>query len=187
MKYLSKKNVVFFGIGVIVLVDLIILLKAGSQGPSESPQQPAQSPAAPFVGYDQFAAFAGERKGTWTNTTFSTKGNVSSDLAIHPDGTASFTMDVGGMVFGLVDPDPKTFRGTYNPQELYFSDHDDLFGDFSISIKPSGEFTMDAPSTEALGIDRFEVNGTITPEHIQAHYQVFLKGGTRSEGVVELR
>jgi len=186
MKYFSKKNLLYFTIAAGALLILVIIL-AGGGGSSKKQEPASEAPLLqPAVGYDQFSSFAGERQGTWTNTTFSTKGGISANIIVNPDGAASFTVDVGGMVFGLVDPDPKTFAGTYGPAELYFSDHDDLFGDFTISIKPSGEFTMNAPSVEAPGIDRLEVNGTILGNQIQARYQVFMKGRTRAEGSVQL-
>lgn len=181
-----KNKKLLYAIGGAAAFVLLILIVASSGGPSPQQQAPAESEAPPAAGFETFSGLAGEYQGTWTNSTFGTKGSVEARLALPQDGTATFSVDVGGLVFGLVDPEPKTFSGVYNVQEVYFSANDELFGNFVVSIKPSGELTMQAPNVSAPGIDRFEVNGVFANGAINARYVIFMKGGTRAEGSVQL-
>lgn len=182
MKTLLQNKMLLYGGGAVAAVLLAMLFFSGGEkqkGPGQDEVRALQE--AP--GYTQAVQHAGEREGTWTNATFATKGSITSSLVVNKDGTAALTVDLGGLVFGLVDPDPKTFQGTYDASGiLVFSGNDDLFGDFTITVSPDGRFVMVAPDVIAPGIDRVEANGDLQT----AHYIIHFTGGSRAEGSVQM-
>ena len=64
--------------------------------------------------YQAAQAFQGEWSGSWLNKTFGSTGEASASIRVEPGGQAEFTLDLGGMVFGLIDPDPITYTGTFD-------------------------------------------------------------------------
>jgi hypothetical protein len=172
----------------VALVFLFLLLILGAMSmkapmPKRSiPAVPKGGETAPAEGYDAFVRFSGTKRGTWTNATFATSGSISLDLIVERNGTASATIDIGGKVFGLVDPEPKRFVGSYDANALTFSGTDELFGPLSATIVPTGEFSVTAPDVSAPGIDRLEVNGRFTVRDVSAHYIIFFTSGSRAEG-----
>lgn len=172
--------------------------------PSASPPPPAEPRATPTSvpaaeptptptpepapsGYEQFISLAGEWRGSWTNTTFGSTGGVSATIIVNEDGTASFTVDIGGLVFGLIDPAPKTFTGTYGSQGIIFqAQGDDLFGDVTITISPEGEIAFQGQNIPVPGFDSVTADGTITAEETSGTYIVNFAGGGSAQGVFNL-
>lgn len=137
-------------------------------------------------GYEDVARLAGAHSGSWTNTTFGSQGNITIDLTVNPDGTAQMTLDVDGIVFGLLDPDPLVIGGTYDARAITFTGESDLFGPFTMRVGTDNSISMDAPSVAAVGIDRLEVRGTIDEASglLEATYTVYFTGGGEAQGII---
>lgn len=179
------------------LVGLAFVLAACGGAPateeSAPPEQMDETPAATATplpqptattdsGYDTFAAWSGAWSGSWTNTTFGSTGPIEAEVAFNPDGTASFTFDAGGLVFGALDPPAVTFDATYDAMGVTIDlPGDAIFGDVRVTIHPDGTFEMVGDVIPTTGIARVEANGAFTETSAEGTYTVFFDG----EGVAE--
>lgn len=136
--------------------------------------------------YEEFSPLAGEWNGTWTNQTFGSSGDVTLAIVVNQDDTATMIMDVGGLVFGLLDPDPVTLSGTYNATSMNFTGESDFFGFFAVSIDESNNFSLLAPSVLAPGIASLELNGTVNKDAgtLSGSYTIKKENGSSAVGVI---
>ena len=141
----------------------------------------AAAGAAP--GFEQYTAFSGQWSGDWSNTTFGSTGTVTLTITVNDDGTADFSLDVDGNVFGGVDPPALTFSGTYDADGAHIAvTGDALFGDVTIDATADGAFTLEATNIPAPGIAGFSSEGTATPDGVDMTYTVTFDDGTTAEG-----
>ncbi len=141
--------------------------------------------------YDKYKLVAGDYTGQWQNLTFGSNGDTSVTMTVEPDGAASFTIDLGGMVFGLLDPDSKTYSGTYNETGAVFSAvDDDLFGDLTITVVANDNDTaniilagVDIPVTD---IDGISATGTLYTDSLDLEYIVTFEDQSTADGVMNL-
>lgn len=134
-------------------------------------------------GFEQYSAFSGQWSGDWNNTTFGSTGTVTLTITVNDDGTADFTLDVDGQVFGAADPPAMTFSGTYDADGAHIAvTGDALFGDVTIDATADGAFTLDAINIPAPGIAGFSALGTATPDGVDMTYIVTFDDGTTAEG-----
>jgi len=156
-----------------------------SKTPETTPP-PATSTTGGPGDYAKFSPFAGEWNGTWTNQTFGSTGDVVLTIVVNDDDTATMTMDVGGLVFGLLDPDPVTLSGTYNTQSMNFTGQSDFFGFFAASVDESNNFTLLAPAVSAPGIDSLDMGGTIDKEAgtLSGTYTIKKENGSSAQGII---
>lgn len=152
------------------------------------PPEPTAAPTATEdTGYEQARAFAGEWSGSWENTTFGSSGDAHASIDVQPDGTATFTVDLDGMVFGMLDPDPMTYEGTYNADGATFeAPGDPLFGDLTIFVVPGGEVTINGELVPIEGIASLSASGNISEDTIELEYTVVFTGGGEAMGVLNL-
>lgn len=142
--------------------------------------------------YDRYKSIAGDYAGAWNNLTYSTTGDSTNSIVIEEDGAASFTLDLGGFVFGLIDPDPKTYTSTYDENGAVFTaTDDDLFGDMTITVVAgeSGEpGTVDFQGLDVpvAGIDSITATGTIDDTEITLNYEIQFSPIGTAEGVFTL-
>jgi hypothetical protein len=109
------------------------------------------------------------------------------DISLSEDGTASFTLDLDGSVFGASDPPAKTISGTFDESETKFQvTGDDLFGDLTVTVTPDGSISIEATMIPTPGIDSLTARGTITSEAVNLNYTVTFSDGSTAEGVFEL-
>lgn len=163
-----------------------------SEEPTSTPEPAAEPTATPEPtptpsAYDTFKAVAGEWTGSWTNTTFGSTGSAGATITINPDGTASYVLDLGGLVFGLIDPPPKEFAGTYDSSGATFQvQDDDLFGDVTITVSADGAISFGGTDVPVPGIDSVSAEGTITAQAVEMSYTVTFSGGGTAEGVMSM-
>lgn len=150
--------------------------------PTETPE-PTATPSP----YEAFRVVAGDWTGSWTNTTFGSTGGATIGIALSPDGTASFTLDLDGLVFGLLDPEPEEFGGSYDAAGATFGDANNrLFGNVTITISADGDILFEATGVPAPGIESITAEGTISADAIEMSYTVTFTGGGTAEGVMSL-
>lgn len=147
------------------------------------PPEPAEAP-----GYDQASPYSGRWEGQWRNITFGSTGEIEVEVTIHPDGKAEISIDIGGFVFGMIDPDPKTYEGIYDAEGATFEVEDDpVFGKVVVTISfASGEIVGTTEDIPDPTIARMESTGTMTPEKVTGVYTVFFAGGGEATGDVTL-
>lgn len=137
--------------------------------------------------YEAAKAYEGSWAGQWTNTTFGSAGAVTVQITITEDGTATYTVDLGGMVFGVIDPPEMTYVGTFDADgALFEAPGDPLFGDLTITINAAGEIAVVGDLVPIAGIARLEAGGTVTPGTMELTYTVFFAGGGSAVGVMTL-
>lgn len=147
----------------------------------EAPDEPSVAP-----GYESFSGLNGTWSGIWNNTTFGSTGDIVMTVTVQPDGTASMMMDVGGFVFGLLDPDAVELQGTYSAQEMNIQGSSDVFGPITGKIDADGNVSMSAPSVASPGIAALTVSGVIDEESktLVGSYVVTFDGGSTAEGTI---
>ncbi|HEY8813043.1 MAG TPA: hypothetical protein VIO86_11175 [Candidatus Dormibacteraeota bacterium] len=177
----------------LALTTLLLLSACGGGSSTAAKPSPSPTPTptpAPSPTFDLGAlalAFAGSYAGTWTNTTFNSKGTVLSVIAFEPaTQTVTANLTVGGNVFGGAAPPPETFSGKLGQLgALGFSGHSPTFGDFTVTTT-GPTFVMKAQNVPNARVDHFEADGLLTGTAISGTYKVFFKDGTTADGVFSL-
>ncbi|MBI4092511.1 MAG: hypothetical protein HY420_01155, partial [Candidatus Kerfeldbacteria bacterium] len=137
--------------------------------------------------YQGYASYAGTWSGSWTNNTFGSTGSMTGQLSVEKNGTAQLVLDVGGFVFGLIDPAAKTFTGTYNEDAMTFTGAgDDVFGDLTITFAANGSVTVSGLEVPASSIDILTASGAVTATNLSANYTLTFGGLTYAEGTMSL-
>ena len=137
--------------------------------------------------FDQAQLYVGEWSGEWRNTTFGSTGAARASTTAEPDGSATFTVDLDGFVFGALDPDPMTYIGTYTADGATFETPDDpLFGDLTIIVTRDGEITIQGELVPIDGIASLFATGTITADEVSLNYTVAFSGGGEAVGELVL-
>lgn len=137
--------------------------------------------------YETYSPFAGKWGGGWSNTTFGSSGSMTGDLTVNEDGTAQLVLDAGGAVFGLVDPDPSTFSGTYDENALTFTGNGDgVFGDLTMIFSADGTVTASGVAIPATNIDTLSVEGNISGTSFDTNYTLRVGGVVFAEGTLNL-
>lgn len=161
---------------------------APTQAPTDvpPPTQPPEPTVDPF--FEAAKAYEGSWTGEWRNTTFGSTGPITVQITVNEDMTATYTVDLGGMVFGMIDPPETTYVGTFGPDGFFFeAAGDPIFGDITITINPDGEISAVGDLVPVEGIARLESEGTVNPEGIDVTYTVFFAGGGSAVGEVTLK
>jgi len=158
--------------------------------PTPEPTATATVEPSPTVapGYEIAMQYVGSWEGSWRNITFGSTGPITVETMVFPDGTAEFTVDIGGMVFGAVNPDPATYTGTYNEVGATFNFLDDpVFGEVVMTISfADSSITVTGELIPDPGIARIEATGTFTEDTVTAEYTVFFTGGGQAVGETNL-
>jgi hypothetical protein len=176
---------------ILALTTLLLLSACGGGSSTAAKPSPSPTPTpAPSASFDLGAlalAFAGSYAGTWTNTTFNSKGTVLSVIAFEPaTQTVTANLTVGGNVFGGAPPPPETFSGKLGQLgALSFNGHSPTFGDFTVATT-GPTFVMKAQNVPNARVDHFEADGLLTGTAINGTYKVFFKDGTTADGVFSL-
>lgn len=186
---------------ILILAMLALSACGGNQAPTKEAAPPEIEEAAPEptathepeptattdTGYDQYAAWAGDWSGGWSNTTFGSSGDLTATVAFNPDGTGSFTFDAGGFIFGAFDPPEVTFDATYDATNVTIDlPGDEIFGDVTVTINPDGTFEMVGDIIPTSGIARVEATGTFSDDSIMGTYTVIFDGSGVAEGTFEM-
>ena len=175
----------------LAIAAVLLLASCGGGSPAAAKPSPTPTPTpTPTPSFDLgalAAAFAGTYTGSWTNTTFNSKGSVTAVIA-YDAATQAVTANlaVGGNVFGAPPPPPETFSGKLGQLgALGFSGHSPTFGDFTVTTTGPA-FVMKAQNVPNPKIDHFEADGLLTGTTIGGTYKVFFKDGTTADGMFSL-
>lgn len=141
--------------------------------------------------YDDFKAVAGTSTGLWQNLTYGTSGDASTVVEVNPDGTTAFTLDLGGLVFGLLDPEAKTYESTYDETgAVFIAEDDDLFGDVTITIVNNGndtaQITFEGLNVPVAGISSITAEGTLYDDSVDLDYTITFADTLTANGVMNL-
>jgi hypothetical protein len=165
----------------IALGALIPLSACGSSSgtPATSPS-PASSASAATAGggsVDLAAGYDGTYHGTWTNTTFGSRGSAS--FVVSTDRTAkktSIVVTLGGNVFGA-GVAPETITGDITDAGFSFTGHSTIFGDVSVfTIAPDGTLALTATNTSPR-VTKFVASGKVTKNLFTLAYVATLSSG----------
>lgn len=132
----------------------------------------------------------GTYEGSWFNNTFMSTGSASVIVEDLGMGDIQFTMDLGGFVFGLGDPDPVVTGGTLAGGAVTFDSvmGDPLYGDVSGGVDAAGNVTIDmiAPAMGSFG--SVEIRGTWIDETIDLTYTIReVTGAPFADGTIQAR
>ncbi len=141
--------------------------------------------------YEKYSAVNGTYSGGWNNLTFSTTGDTTAVVDVQPDGTASFTLDLGGLVFGEFDPDPATYTSTYDADGIVFTaTGDEVFGTVTITVVANDDgtaaVTLDAQNVPTGGIETVAATGTLTSDALEMNYTIGFILGATADGTFTL-
>ena len=170
---------------------LVMLVACGGQPSAAKHATPTPTPTpSPSPSFDiaaLAAAFAGTYKGSWTNRTFGSSGEITVVVTFdRPTLTVTANLAIGGNVFGGPPPAPESFSGKLGELgSLGFNGHSPTFGDFTVTTTGPA-FVMKAQNVPGGRVDHFEADGLLTGANINCTYKVFLKDGTTADGVCSL-
>lgn len=130
-------------------------------------------------------AYLGLWTGTWTNTSFGSTGSVSVNIVDNGNGTVAVTVDLGGFVGGILDPDPRTDNVTINADgSASYSSTQDMLGELNITVSSSGELQISTPDIPTTGFDSFTIGGNVTNTSASLSGTVIFTGGGSASAVV---
>ncbi len=135
------------------------------------------------------AVLSGNWAGGWRNNTFGTSGSATMTLGSDTIGqTFQATLDLNGSVFGLGDPPPQTFNGTYTPASgATINVTSPVFGTLAATVSPAGQISGSLTGVPGGSISRVDLTGTATPTVITINYTItFAGGGGTATGVLTL-
>lgn len=83
--------------------------------------------------YAQYSPYGGVWEGKWENKISGNKGTVTATVSFQKDGLVQVIADIDGLVYGLVDPDPRTYLGYYDGKGIHFVlNRESVFGEVTI-------------------------------------------------------
>jgi hypothetical protein len=180
---------------ILVLLASILLTACGSDTPEPTkppdppPPTDTTTPRTPTedTTFQDVRAYLGEWSGEWRNITFGSSGAARATFVADEDGTAAFTIDLDGYVFGAFDPDPMTYAGSFNSDGAVFDiPEDPLFGDLTITVTTDGEVSIVGDLVPMEGIAQISATGTITAEEMHLDYIVTFSAGDPAIGEMNL-
>ncbi len=150
-----------------------------------APETTTEAPGNPLV--QAALAFQGDHVGQWNNTTFGSTGSVAVSVDVNEDAAlVVITLDLGGSVFGGIDPDPIVFELDLVLDPPYASS-DDLFGASTADISDDGTVTIIAAAVPGLGGLTMIVEGIPDPGGFQMVYSILNPDSSVfAEGTVDL-
>ena len=182
-------------VALVLLAALILVSCGGSDTPEPTtppePPPPTETPIPPTptedTTFQEVQAYLGEWSGEWRNITFGSSGAVSASFLAEEDGTAAFTIDLDGFVFGALDPDPMTYTGSFSSEGAVFDiPADPLFGDLTITVTAEGEISITGELVPVEGIAQISAIGTISSEEMHLDYTVTFSAGEPAIGEMNL-
>ncbi len=116
-------------------------------------------------------------EGSWFNDTFGSSGPATVDVTICGT-TLTFTLDLGGFVFGASDPAPVTTTGMLNGDGSFdfgMTTNHPVYGTASGGVDAAGNVTLDLMNASGFGL--IEIRGTWTPTEFRTRYDIFFTPG----------
>ena len=177
-------------LGFAIALLLLSVPACGETTTTSSPAASSPTPAGPSTssGLPLLAALlTGHYSGNWTNTTFGSTGTVAADISIDSATQAVTTkLAITGSVFGGSPPPPQTFTGRMSSQGTSFTGTSPTFGAYTVTIAPTGAFTMHCPAVPGGRVKTFDATGTVGLGGFTVAYNVTLAGGSSAKGTAHL-
>ncbi len=175
--------IIVFGI----LIGVTIMLNSIDEAQEVVVQTPVEEPQEQATLYEELQPYEGRWIGGWTNETFKTSGDIVVDVVIREDGYVDVTYDLQGYVFGWINPEPRTTRGVYNVEGVFFTvSNDYVFGDVNVHLTPEQLIVISGARIPLTRVDLVEATGTFDETQASLEYTVrFLRTGG-SRGAVTL-
>ncbi len=121
----------------------------------------------------------GQWTGTWMNTTFGSSGSIDADATEVAANRINVMVDLGGFVFGFVDPPPFTLDCLLNPDgTASCAVASQQLGQVDVMFNPDGSVTGSMTSIPVPGIGSMDFSGTIANGQLDMTYTVRLPDGT---------
>lgn len=123
--------------------------------------------------------------GTWTNTTFGSSGSVSVNIVDNGNGTVAVTVDLGGFVGGILDPEPRTDNVAIRADgSVDYSGTQDMLGTLNVTVSDTGQIEISTPNITTTGFNSFTVSGTATNTTATLTTNVVFSNGSSASGTV---
>jgi hypothetical protein len=110
------------------------------------------------------------------NETFvGSTGPATLDVTVSGTGI-TFSLDLGGFVFGVGDPPPIVATGTANPDGTITLDGvagNAVYGDVSGDSETDGSFGIDLMDASNGNFALVEIRGTWTPTELRSRYDIY--------------
>ena len=138
------------------------------------------------TGFDA-SQYVGTYAGTWTNTATGASGDAQIDITIEETTkTATLSIDFGGNYLGLGDPPAADLTGTYDDTGAYVSGQSTLFGRYDVMIGADGTIVGLMRDVGGGTIPALVYTGTLTPERLDADYEVVFADGSEANSTLRL-
>jgi hypothetical protein len=160
-----------------------------TEAPTEMPEPTSTPTPEPTMdtGYDAALAYAGTWEGQWNNTTFGSEGPIEIIIEVNSDQTITFSMDVGGFVFGLLDPQPVVYTGNFDATSAEITILEDpVWGDATITFSENGEFEFNAALVPDVEIASMVINGVFSEDKADGEYLIKFTGSGSADGTIEM-
>jgi hypothetical protein len=159
--------------------------------PTATPSVTAAPTASPVPAdaYPLLAQYEGNFKGTWTNTTFGSKGSMAWDITADPSArTIKIVVNVGGNFFGGPGAKPETLLLTRLADGVV-AGTSPTFGEMNGTITPEGELAITLANVPGGVISKVDISGLFSGTNMIAiDYEVsFAAGGAKAMGKVVLQ
>jgi hypothetical protein len=140
----------------------------------------------PFmVGTYPLANVIGTWSGSWTNQTFGSTGSANFEIVDSSPGVVTITVDLGGNVFGGVDPPAFTVTATLDSEgNITITGESPVLGTLNIIFNTDGTFTGTVESIPAAGIDSTNFSGTVSNGVLTLNYTVNFSNNTQAVGIL---
>jgi len=128
--------------------------------------------------------WVGTWSGGWTNTTFNSTGTSSLTIAVDTVAkTVSATFSSTGFTFGFPGGvAAQTRMSAYNETGLQASLSVNTWGDVSIEVDGDGKIDADGKGLTSIGIECWELNGTITQTQVILDWVIYFLDGSEAHG-----
>jgi adhesin/invasin len=128
--------------------------------------------------------WVGTWSGGWTNTTFNSTGTSSATIAVDTIAkTVSLTFSSTGFVFGFPGGvAPQTRMSTYNETGVRTNVNVNTWGNVNMEVDGDGKVDADGKGLTSIGIECWEMNGTITQTQMILDWVIYFLDGSEAHG-----
>jgi len=141
----------------------------------------------PFlVGTYALSKFVGKWVGSWTNQTFGSTGSAVFEVADSSPGVVTITIDLGGNVFGGVDPPAFTVTAKLNSDgSITLGGGSSDFGTLKATAKVDGTLNGTIDSIPSTGIKSADFSGRLSDGLLNLNYTVNFTDTTKAVGILK--
>ncbi len=118
-------------------------------------------------------------EGSWFNETFSSTGSAEADIAI-TGNDVSFSLDLGGFVFGVGDPPPVVATGVLNGDGTMTLNEvvgNAVYGSVIGEADDAGNFSLCLSDASDGFFELIEIRGTWNSTEFRTRYDIYQNAG----------